>query len=258
MGTTPASLLRRDEEACVSRPTTFIAASVGTCCYPVRIETVISEMNPDVVCLQELDVERARTESLDQAAEVARILEMDFHFYAIVDEASGRYGDAILSKLPVTVVAARSLPPVRHPFPRDARGAIWVEAVEEGRTWQITNTHFGLGHSERGYQATRSSKCGSSQPWGGRRSCYAGIPIRALRPLSTRSSANRGTTFPATVNESSPHVFDSLAALLSGPSFRQRRRSRAARRGLEIAACCGRLGSLSSSRRDRRPVTVPQ
>lgn len=122
-------------------------------CEPARVAAVVAEMNPDVVCLQELDVERARTGSLDQAAEVARILRMHFHFNATIDEASGRYGDAILSKLPFEAVVARSLPPVRHPFPREARAAIWVEVVEEGCSWQIINTHFGLGHSERRSQA---------------------------------------------------------------------------------------------------------
>jgi len=122
-------------------------------CDPARIAAVVAEMNPDVVCLQELDVERARTEWLDQAAEIARMLTMDFHFNATIDEASGRYGDAILSKLPFKVVAAGSLPPVRRPFPREDRGAIWVEALEGGRAWQIINTHFGLGHSERRSQA---------------------------------------------------------------------------------------------------------
>lgn len=122
-------------------------------CDPARIAAVIAEMNPDVVCLQELDVERARTASLDQAAELARILEMDFHFNATIDEVSGRYGDAILSKLPFEMVVARSLPPVRHPFPRERRGAIWVEVVEEGCPWQIINTHFGLGNGERRSQA---------------------------------------------------------------------------------------------------------
>ena len=122
-------------------------------CAPERIAEVIAEMVPDVICLQELDVERSRTGAVDQAAEIARILTMQFHFHATIQEVSGRYGDAILSKTPLTVVRADHLPEVPRPFPREARGAIWIETKVEGRTWQIINTHFGLGHGERRLQA---------------------------------------------------------------------------------------------------------
>lgn len=120
---------------------------------PERIAAVIAEMDPDVACLQELDVERVRTGAVDQAAEVARILAMEFHFHATIDEVSGRYGDAILSKTPLTVIRAGCLPAVPRPLPREARGAIWVETTVNEQRWQIINTHFGLGHGERRLQA---------------------------------------------------------------------------------------------------------
>jgi len=122
-------------------------------CAPERIAAVIAEMDPDVVCLQELDVQRPRTGGVDQAAEIARLLAMQFHFNATIDEVSGRYGDAILSKTSLTVVQARSLPEVPRPLPREARGAIWVGTEVAGQPWQIINTHFGLGHGERRLQA---------------------------------------------------------------------------------------------------------
>ncbi len=122
-------------------------------CAPERIAAVISEMNPDVACLQELDVERARSGKTDQAAEVARMLAMRFHFNATIEEASGRYGDAILSKTPFKLKAAGSFPAVPRPVPREARGAIWIETCVESRPWQIINTHLGLGHGERRLQA---------------------------------------------------------------------------------------------------------
>ncbi len=122
-------------------------------CAPERIAAVIAEMDADVVCLQELDVERVRTGAMDQAAEIARILAMQFHFNATIQEITGRYGDTILSKTPFTLVRAGSLPEVPRPLPRESRGAIWIEVTVSGHAWQIINTHLGLGHGERRLQA---------------------------------------------------------------------------------------------------------
>lgn len=122
-------------------------------CVPERIAAVLAEMDPDIACLQELDVEGPRTGAVDQAAAIARILAMQFHFNATIQEVSGRYGDAILSKTPLTVIRAGSLPEVPRPLPRESRGAIWVETIVASRPWQIINTHFGLGHGERRLQA---------------------------------------------------------------------------------------------------------
>jgi endonuclease/exonuclease/phosphatase family metal-dependent hydrolase len=122
-------------------------------CAPERIAEVIAEIDPDIACLQEIDVERQRTGAIDQAVELARILAMQFHFNPTIQEASGRYGDAILSKTPFTLVRASSFSPVPRPYPRERRGAIWIETIAAGRTWQIINTHFGLGRSERRVQA---------------------------------------------------------------------------------------------------------
>lgn len=118
-------------------------------CAPERIAAVIAELNPDVACLQELDFARPRTGGVDQAAEVARLLAMQFHFQAMIENGSGSYGDAILSKTPLTLMRAGHFPEVPRPIPREKRGAIWVETTVDGRTWQIINTHFGLGHGER-------------------------------------------------------------------------------------------------------------
>jgi len=122
-------------------------------CAPERVAAVIAEIDPDVICLQELDVERVRTGAVDQAAEIARILAMEFHFNATIQEVSGRYGDAILSKTPFTLVRAGTLPAVPRPLPCESRGAIWIETTVNGRAWQIINTHFGLGRGERRLQA---------------------------------------------------------------------------------------------------------
>jgi endonuclease/exonuclease/phosphatase family metal-dependent hydrolase len=122
-------------------------------CAPERIAAVICEANADVVCLQEVDVGRPRTGRLDQAERIAQILTMDFHFNPLIEEVTGRYGDAILSKSPFSLIRAGAFPPVPRPLPKESRGAIWIETTVDGRRWQIINTHLGLGHGERRLQA---------------------------------------------------------------------------------------------------------
>ena len=46
-----------------------------------RIAAVIAELEPDIVCLQELDVGRARTGGVDQAQAIAAGLAMTSRFH---------------------------------------------------------------------------------------------------------------------------------------------------------------------------------
>lgn len=120
---------------------------------PLRIAEVIEHCNPDVVALQELDAGLARTEMVDQAHQIARTLEMSYHFHAAIQVEEGGYGNAILSRWPLSFVKAGALPtdPVHPHFER--RGALWVETVVEGHRLQILATHFGLDRRERVLQA---------------------------------------------------------------------------------------------------------
>ena len=107
----------------------------------------------DVVALQELDVGRSRTGKLDQAAEIARLLEAEYHyFHPALTLAEERYGDAILSRLPLQLIRAAELPGA-HLRPRlEPRGAIHVAVEWNGRSVQIVNTHLGLLARERALQ----------------------------------------------------------------------------------------------------------
>ena len=109
---------------------------------PERIAAVIAEARPDVVALQELDAGRARSGGLDQAHAIARGLGMRFHFRAALHVEEERYGDAVLSALPLRLVKAGPLPgqPSLEP-----RGALWVSVDLGGGTeLQVVNTHLGL------------------------------------------------------------------------------------------------------------------
>lgn len=116
---------------------------------PARIAKVISGLNPDVVALQEVDVRRPRTQSIDQAHEIAKFLEMEFHFHPAITVEEEQYGNAVLSRWPMKLVKAEAYPCIRSRRRLEPRGAIWVEILFGDRRLQLINTHFGLGFRER-------------------------------------------------------------------------------------------------------------
>jgi endonuclease/exonuclease/phosphatase family metal-dependent hydrolase len=121
---------------------------------PERIAAVIAGARPDVVALQELDAGRARSGGLDQAQAIARELGMRAHFHPALRVAEERYGDAVLSALPMRLVKAGPLPGLPNRPLLEPRGALWV-AVELGGgvELQVINTHLGLLARERLAQA---------------------------------------------------------------------------------------------------------
>ncbi|HEY5895229.1 MAG TPA: endonuclease/exonuclease/phosphatase family protein [Chthoniobacterales bacterium] len=118
-----------------------------------RIAAVIEGAATDVVCLQELDLQRPRTGGVEQARILAEMLGMESQFHPTIRRDPEQYGDAILSKKPMRLIRARPFPEVPRPVPREPRGAIWVEIMAGDVTWQLMNTHFGLGRDERRLQA---------------------------------------------------------------------------------------------------------
>ena len=118
-----------------------------------RIADVIARFGPDIVALQELDVGRARTNGVDQAHEIARRLEMAFHFHPAMKVEEELYGDAILTRYPERKVKVGPLP--GHPgIPQlEPRGALWIEVEIDGRMVQVVNTHLGLVPREQQLQA---------------------------------------------------------------------------------------------------------
>ena len=113
-----------------------------------RVAAVIAREAPDVVGLQELDVNRSRSGGVDQAHAIAERLGMAVSFNSAlirVRVAEERYGDAVLSRLPLRQVASGPLPrPPRVPGLED-RGALWVEVeAPGGRRLQVITTHLGL------------------------------------------------------------------------------------------------------------------
>ncbi len=65
------------------------------------IANVIAAQNPDLVALQEVDVNIKRSGNVDQAAYLAKRLNMHFYFAKAIDHDGGDYGVAVLSRFPI-------------------------------------------------------------------------------------------------------------------------------------------------------------
>ena len=89
-----------------------------------RIAKVITDANVELVALQEVDVGTARTQQVDQAAELARLTGMHVRFGKAMDYQGGAYGQAILSKRPIEQFEV-----IRLPSPPDREPRIAVAAT---------------------------------------------------------------------------------------------------------------------------------
>lgn len=108
-----------------------------------RIAAVIAEQEPDIVCLQELDVGRARTGGVDQAEAIAERLAMNFHFHAAMWVEAEQYGDAILTSRPEKLMRVGALPTLKG-VRLEPRGALWASIDIGGARLNVINTHLGL------------------------------------------------------------------------------------------------------------------
>lgn len=118
-----------------------------------RIAAVIAELEPDVVCLQELDVGRARTGHVDQAQAIADRLSMAVRFHAAMRVEAELYGDAILTPHPERLIKAGALPTLPNVPGLEPRGALWARIELAGATVNVINTHLGLVPREQRLQA---------------------------------------------------------------------------------------------------------
>lgn len=114
-----------------------------------RIAEVIAAQDPDVVALQELDVERKRSSGVHQARELAEKLKMEFHFHPALTQLSEQYGDAVLSRLPMKLLRTGPLPTSNSRLAFEPRGALMVELALNSHSLRLLNTHLGLSWSER-------------------------------------------------------------------------------------------------------------
>lgn len=120
----------------------------------MRIAEVIASLSADVVALQELDLGRTRSAGVDQAQLIAEQLGWVRLFEPAMRNGAEQYGNAILSRYPLTSGQALLLPGEGSWYCREKRVALQARAETALGNVQFINTHFGLGRAERFLQAT--------------------------------------------------------------------------------------------------------
>jgi endonuclease/exonuclease/phosphatase family metal-dependent hydrolase len=113
-----------------------------------RISKVIREAKPDLVALQEVDNQCSRSGKIDQAAELAKLTGMTGVFGKAMDFQGGGYGQAILSRYPITSHKVHTLPGKGEP-------RIALEAIisNNGFNLRFISAHLDLEAAQRLAQA---------------------------------------------------------------------------------------------------------
>jgi endonuclease/exonuclease/phosphatase family metal-dependent hydrolase len=110
-----------------------------------RLAGVINQAKPDLVALQEVDVGVKRSGRVHEARELGERTGMSVRFGPTQHYQGGLYGNAVMSRLPITDVVIHPLPyseatAERVTYPR---GAIAVTVrLDEKRSLRFISTHF--------------------------------------------------------------------------------------------------------------------
>ena len=89
-----------------------------------RIAGVIRSVEPDLVALQEVDQKVKRTQVVDQSGELAKLTRLQVVFGANIELQGGHYGNAVLSRFPVSRHENHLLPNIDE---SEQRGVIEAE-----------------------------------------------------------------------------------------------------------------------------------
>ncbi|MGI6550782.1 MAG: endonuclease/exonuclease/phosphatase family protein [Syntrophomonadales bacterium] len=109
-----------------------------------RVGRVIADLEVDLIGLQEVDKGWRRSGYVDQARYLAQQLGLNYVFAPALSRRSAQYGNAVLSRYPITFWEAFPLPSLREP-------RVLVRAVIQvaGRRLNFYTTHLGLNQRER-------------------------------------------------------------------------------------------------------------
>jgi len=163
-----------------------------------RIARAIASIEPDVVVVNELYRWPGR---YDQPASLARLLGMEHLFQANTRFGTVEYGNAILSRWPLELVADVLLPKRREP-----RGLLIAAVTLEGQRVLVGATHLAL------HRQTRSGQLGAIA------AALASLPD-APRVLCGDFNCGPGELGPLlaelSLNRDTPPTYPSLAPLAS-------------------------------------------
>jgi endonuclease/exonuclease/phosphatase family metal-dependent hydrolase len=109
------------------------------------IVRAIKSQDPDIIALQEVDVNTVRTGKINEAAIIAEKLKMNFFFAKAIDHDGGDYGVAILSKYPLSETKIHRLPTVEGTKGEPRVMATAKITLKNGMEIRFASTHLDAG-----------------------------------------------------------------------------------------------------------------
>lgn len=118
------------------------------------IAKVINEARPDLVALQEVDVNTVRSgTTINEAETLAKLTGMYFHFSQALAYQGGKYGDAVLSRFPIIDTFSYQLPIVEGTKEEIRTLCMIKVALPDKKEMYFGSTHLGLSEPTRVMQA---------------------------------------------------------------------------------------------------------
>lgn len=114
-----------------------------------RLAAVIQAQEPDVVMLQEVDNRCKRTGGVDQTAELAKLIGLQQVFGKAMDFQDGEYGQAILSRYPLSDLRI-------HRLPGEGEPRIALSAVAETPIGPVTVASIHLDYQDEARQLAQA------------------------------------------------------------------------------------------------------
>lgn len=111
-----------------------------------EIIILLTQINPDIISLQEVDMLRPQTNFSKQAIILARSLGMRYLYEPVRIYEKGSYGNAILSRYPITASQNIILDD-----DKDVRYCLRVDIRVHNHIISVFNTHLGLSEPTRYY-----------------------------------------------------------------------------------------------------------
>lgn len=167
------------------------------------IAKAISLQHPDLVALQEVDVNTKRSGNINQAVLLAQKLKMNFYFAKAIDHDGGDYGVAILSRFPLSEQKTYKLPKNSSARAEQRVLAIAMVEIAKGKFIRFASTHLDAEHSDenRVMQVKEIVRltAGETLPLliaGDLNAEPGSAPIKLFDAAFTRSCNNCGFTIP--------------------------------------------------------------
>ena len=120
------------------------------------VAAVINRVKPDLVALQEVDVHNTRAGvDVNEAEELGRLTGMHYYFTRAMYYRGGEYGDAVLSRFPITDTTGVRLPIVEGTREEIRSLCMITVSLPGHRELTFASTHLGLSAQTRVMQARR-------------------------------------------------------------------------------------------------------